>query len=76
VTRVIELYGRLKESGERVELELPAGTTAAAALQLLGQKLGRGVEGAVLASESAVLGADEVIPESQRLAALPPVCGG
>lgn len=78
MTRSIELYGRLREAGACVELELPEGCSAADALAALKDKLGPKaalLEGAVLATESAVLASGDAVPEG-RLAALPPVCGG
>ena len=77
----VELYGRLRDAGAAspVELELPDQATAAQALAALRAKLGAGaalLDGAALASDAQVLAAADAIPESGRLAALPPVCGG
>lgn len=80
MTRTIELYGRLREAGAgaAVELELKEGATASQALAALREKLGPKaalLDGAVLATDAAVLTAGDSVPEG-RLAALPPVCGG
>lgn len=79
--RFVELYGRLRDAGlgASVELELPERARAKDALAALASSLGsRGalLEGVVLATESAVLSADDGLPAEGRLAALPPVCGG
>ena len=81
MTVFVELYGRLRDAGVEspVELQLPDGATAAQALAALRARLGpKGalLEGSALAGESQVLAAEERLPESGRLAALPPVCGG
>jgi hypothetical protein len=74
--RTIELYGRLRAAGATVTIEVPDDATAGAVLALLKAKLGPGLEGCALATEDAVLRADERVPGRGRLAALPPVCGG
>lgn len=74
--RTIELYGRLRAAGASVTVEIESGATAGTVLSLLKAKLGSGLEGCALASEDAVLRADEPVPAKGRLAALPPVCGG
>ena len=79
--RAIELYGILKESGigPTVELNLSETATAAEVLCLLKELFGHKavlLKGAVLATETEVLAAGDPLPASQRLAALPPVCGG
>lgn len=81
MTVFVELYGRLRDGGLEtpVELTLEEGATAAQALAELKRKLGAGgvlLDGASLASDSEVLAADAPVPQSCRLAALPPVCGG
>lgn len=75
MTVVVELYGRLREHGGSLTLELPEGASAGSALAELGRRLGGAAAGAVLATESAVLASEDRLP-SGRLAALPPVCGG
>ncbi|MBI5200877.1 MAG: hypothetical protein HY925_04755 [Elusimicrobia bacterium] len=80
MTRKIELYGRLRDAGagEALELDLAAGLDAAAVLSAVAQALGskEPLAGAVLATEAEVLSASDPVPESGRLAVLPPVCGG
>ncbi|MBI3553084.1 MAG: MoaD/ThiS family protein [Elusimicrobia bacterium] len=81
MTRTIELYGRLRGAGlgDRVELELRAGLTAGEALGVLKavfrERAGL-LEGCALATENSVLRSADPLPDSARLAALPPVCGG
>lgn len=77
----VEMYGRLRDAGlgESAELELAAGARAGDALTALGRLLGaqaRRLEGAAIATESRVLGRDEVLPAGAVLAVLPPVSGG
>lgn len=79
--RKIELYGRLRDAGlgDAVSLILPPKATARQALDLLKRALGRRaalLTGCALATDEAVLGPAERVPEKGRLAALPPVCGG
>lgn len=76
--RRIELYGRLREAAESVELEVAPEAKAAAVLDAIGAALGRAelVRGAVLATESEVLEGSAAVPAQGRLAVLPPVCGG
>jgi molybdopterin converting factor small subunit len=79
--RSIELYGALKDGGlgTTVELDLGKGATAAEAISLLKGLFGKKaslLQGAVLATETEVLAGSDLLPKSQRLAALPPVCGG
>lgn len=81
MTRTVELYGRLRDSGlgDHVKVELPPRATARQALSALKKALGnRGalVNGCSLATADDVLLPDELIPPTTRLAALPPVCGG
>lgn len=79
MTIYVELYGRLRDEGlpSPVELDVPEGATAGAALEALRLKLGANkIEGCALATESAVLAAGDPLPREGRLAALPPVCGG
>ncbi|MBI4347283.1 MAG: hypothetical protein HY553_10540 [Elusimicrobia bacterium] len=76
----VELYGRLRDAGagDALELELSGRPAASEVLAAVGRALGRPeiLAGAVLATEDAVLAADEPVPERARLAVLPPVCGG
>lgn len=75
--RHIELYGRLREHGSRVAVDLPEPCTAKAALAALAKALPpKALSGCALATEKAVLGASDRVPSSGRLAVLPPVCGG
>lgn len=76
--RKVELYGRLREVAEGLEVDLAPGASAQAALEAVGKALGRPelLKGAVLASESEVLVGSAVVPAAGRLAVLPPVCGG
>lgn len=76
--RRVELYGRLREAGGSVEVEVAPGTKASALLAAIGAALGRPelVRGAVLATESEVLEGSAAVPAEGRLAVLPPVCGG
>lgn len=81
MTRTIELYGRLRDAGlgAHVDVELPPRATARQALAALKLALGRHgklLDGCVLASADDVLAASDALPNSGRLAALPPVCGG
>lgn len=76
----IELYGRLRDAGlgPGVEVELREGASAAEALAALRAAFGPRaslLDGAALATESAVLSPEEPAAGA-RLAALPPVCGG
>lgn len=79
--RSIELYGRLRDSGlgDHVKVDLPPRATARQALAALKTALGRhgkSLDGCVLATGDDVLAAADPVPETGRLAALPPVCGG
>ena len=79
--RRVELYGRLRDAGlgDHVAVFLPTRATARQALAALKAALGRRgslLTGCALATDDAVLGSSEFIPERGRLAALPPVCGG
>lgn len=76
--RRIELYGRLREAAEGVEVELAPGATAKTALEAIGKAIGRPelLKGAVLATDSEVLDGSAAVPAGGRLAVLPPVCGG
>jgi hypothetical protein len=79
--RKIELYGHLRDAGlgACVSLSLPERATARQALAALKSALGRRaalLSGCALATDDAVLGPDEGVPKTGRLAALPPVCGG
>lgn len=80
VTRRVELYGRLRDAGagNALEVEVGAGMDAASVLAAVGRALGTQAPlfGAVLATESEVLSASDAVPETGRLAVLPPVCGG
>lgn len=80
MTLRVELYGRLGEAlGQELRLDFARRPRAREVLQALAGRLGdRGslLEGAALASEEEVLGAEDLAPLSGRLAALPPVCGG
>lgn len=81
MTRTIELYGRLRDSGlgDHVKVELPPRATARQALAALKAALGRRaglVDGCSLATAEDVLLPNDAIPATGRLAALPPVCGG
>jgi molybdopterin converting factor small subunit len=81
MTLAIELYGRLREAGLGPVAEVAAGPSprAGEALAALSRALGPRagwLDGAVLATERAVLRPEDPIPPGARLAALPPVCGG
>ena len=81
MNRRIELYGRLRDAGlgDHVAVALPPRSTARQALAALKHALGRRaalLAGCALATDDAVLGPNEILPASGRLAALPPVCGG
>lgn len=79
--RKIKLCGRLGEAGfgPYLEAALEPGMTAAQALSRLRLAFGAQaglLRGAVLATDSRVLRPADPLPNSKRLAALPPVCGG
>jgi hypothetical protein len=81
MTRVIMLFGRLRDAGlgDSVKVPLPPRATARQALAALKKALGRKgglVDGCSLATDEDVLLASDSIPPQGRLAALPPVCGG
>jgi hypothetical protein len=81
LNRRVELYGRLRDAGlgDYVVIALPPRATARQALAALKTSLGRRgslLTGCALATGEDVLGPSDVVPESGRLAALPPVCGG
>jgi molybdopterin converting factor small subunit len=77
----VELYGRLRDAslGPVVTLDLPENAKAKNIILALKSVLGRRaalVDGCVVASHSAVLASNDVLPKNARLAVLPPVCGG
>ena len=79
MTLRVELYGFLGEAlGRQARLDFARRPRAREVLQALADRSGEAalLKGAVLATEEEVLGGEDLVPLSGRLAALPPVCGG
>ena len=77
----VELYGRLKDAGlgNVVELDVDRALRAEEILAVLAERFGtkrKLLSGSVLANESEVLGSGSIISSEERLAVLPPGCGG
>lgn len=72
----VELFGLLKDYGESVQVEAAPRATAAQVLASLSDKIGAPTASVVLATSERILGRDEEVRPQDRLAALPPVCGG
>lgn len=76
----IQTYGAFRKFGTMIELDVPSGVTIGMIKQKLLLRLGSAeqelVRVSVLASSTEILADDVLYQDGQKLAILPPVCGG
>ncbi len=76
----IQTYGAFRKFGAMIELDIPSGVTIGIIKQKLALRLGSAeqelVRVSVLASATEILADNALYQDGQKLAILPPVCGG
>ena len=75
----VRLFGALRDRapGDTVRVEVAEGATVADVQRALARVLGTAlVHDAAIANDEEVLGPEAAVRPGDRLAALPPVCGG
>ena len=76
----IKFHGIFKSFGEKLQIEVPSGTSISEVKKVITETLGNEnhnlIKSSVIANEREILSNVYIVESEQKLSILPPVCGG